>query len=134
MTRYLLDTTVISDFTRGVPAVCARLVAANPTELAMTTVTVMELEYGLELAGARAARWRPLMDGLLSTIEVLSYGVEDAKATAGIRVWLRKRGRPIGPYDALIAGTALSRGLILVTSNTGEFGRVAGLVVEDWRA
>ena len=39
----------------------------------------------------------------------------------------------IGPYDVLLAGCALSRGLVLVTANTDEFARVDGLAVEDWR-
>jgi len=38
----------------------------------------------------------------------------------------------IGLYDVLIAGQAKARDLTLVTSNTGEFHRVAGLRVEDW--
>ncbi len=33
----------------------------------------------------------------------------------------------------LIAGYGLARGLILVTSNTGEFDRVGGLLLENWR-
>jgi tRNA(fMet)-specific endonuclease VapC len=50
-----------------------------------------------------------------------------------VRAKLKVQGQPIGAYDILIAGCALVRGLVLVTSNTGEFARVAGLVIEDWR-
>ena len=50
-----------------------------------------------------------------------------------LRARLALIGRPIGPYDALIAGQALARQLILVTHNTGEFGRIEGLTVEDWQ-
>ncbi len=42
-------------------------------------------------------------------------------------------GTPIGPYDVLIAGQALARGLVLVTHNVGEFSRVGGLLIEDWQ-
>ncbi len=45
---------------------------------------------------------------------------------------LERAGRPIGPYDLLIAGQALSHGLILVTNNVTEFQRVAGLKLESW--
>lgn len=51
-----------------------------------------------------------------------------------IRSVLEKRGSPIGPLDTLIAGHALSLGWTLVTHNTHEFKRVAGLSVEDWLA
>lgn len=50
-----------------------------------------------------------------------------------MRAALKVKGRPIGAYDALIAGCALARGLTLVTSNTGEFTRVPGLLLQDWR-
>lgn len=43
-----------------------------------------------------------------------------------------RRRETIGPYDGLIAGQALSRGLILVTRNTREFSRVEALRLEDW--
>jgi hypothetical protein len=43
------------------------------------------------------------------------------------------QGLAIGPYDLLINGHALARGLILVTNNTSEFRRVAWLSLEDWQ-
>jgi tRNA(fMet)-specific endonuclease VapC len=43
------------------------------------------------------------------------------------------KGQPIGAYNVLIAGTAVARGLVVVTSNVGEFRRVGGLQLEDWR-
>lgn len=39
----------------------------------------------------------------------------------------------VGPYDVLLAGCALARGLTLVSANRAEFGRIAGLATEDWR-
>jgi tRNA(fMet)-specific endonuclease VapC len=38
----------------------------------------------------------------------------------------------IGPHDMQIAAIALQHGWTLVTNNTGEFGRVDGLNIEDW--
>jgi tRNA(fMet)-specific endonuclease VapC len=65
---------------------------------------------------------------------LLPFTVEDARAAGALRAALRRRGRPIGPYDVLLAGSALARGLVLVTGNAREFGRVTGLLVDDWRA
>ena len=56
----------------------------------------------------------------------------DARAAGAIRRDLEARGRPIGPYDVLIAGQARARELVLVTANTREFERVDGLRLEDW--
>ena len=47
---------------------------------------------------------------------------------------LEREGRPIGPNDLLIAATALTHSLTLVTHNTSEFSRVPGLKVEDWES
>jgi tRNA(fMet)-specific endonuclease VapC len=133
-TRYLLDTNVISDFVRGERRVLARVKSSRPDVLALSTVTVMEIEYGLALEAARARRLRPVLEALIGSMAVLPFTSADATAAAGARAGLRRSGRPIGRYDVLLAGCALSRGLVLVTANTGEFARVDGLTVENWRA
>lgn len=69
----------------------------------------------------------------ISAIATLPFDAADARAAAAIRAALKTRGQPIGAYDVLIAGTALARGLVVVTSNPGEFKRVSGLQLEDWR-
>jgi tRNA(fMet)-specific endonuclease VapC len=130
----MLDTTVVSDFTRGVPAVLARLKATSKDDTAICTVTAMEIEYGLMLNPARARKIEPMIRSLLQDLHVISYEPEDAIATAAVRAALAKRGTPIGPYDVMIAGSALRRGLVMVASNGAEFGRIHGLILEDWRA
>lgn len=57
---------------------------------------------------------------------------KDATYAGRIRDGLERIKQPIGPYDTLIAGQAVARGLTLVTANTREFARVPGLVWEDW--
>ena len=130
---FLLDTTVVSDFVKGVPPVLDRLKATPRQETAVSVVTVMEVEFGLRLNPARARRLRPVLRALFNDVRVLPYEVEDAASTAGARAALRKKGTPIGPYDIMIAGVALRHGLTLVTSNSGELSRVPGLTTEDWR-
>jgi tRNA(fMet)-specific endonuclease VapC len=51
---------------------------------------------------------------------------------ARIRTALEQSGTPIGSNDLMIAAIALANGLTLITHNTREFGRIAGLQVEDW--
>lgn len=131
--RLLLDTNVISDFVKGEPGVLNRLRTESREAVAISVVTAMEIEYGLRLNPARARRIEAVLQALFDSIPVLPYEIEDARATASVRAGLRKAGQPIGPYDAMIAGVALRHGLILVTANSGEFERVGGLVVENWR-
>ena len=131
--RYLLDTCVLSDFARGDANTLERVKVAPPEHIAVSSITAMEVEFGLALDAARARRLAPVMHALLGAMAVLPYDAEDARATATLRAALQKKGRPIGAYDALIAGCALARGLVLVTSNEREFGRVGGLKIENWR-
>ena len=70
---------------------------------------------------------------LLEPFEILPFTIEAADDYADIRLELEKGGRPIGERNLLIAATARSRHLIVVTSNVREFARVSGLLVEDWR-
>ena len=131
--KYLLDTCTVSDFAKGQPSVLARIKATPPRAIAISTVTRMEIEFGLQLNPDRAKKLASVMDVFLSSIAILPFEDADAKAAEGLRAALRKQGQPIGAYDVLIAGCALARGLILVTSNDREFQRVGGLQVEDWR-
>ncbi len=131
--KYLLDTCVISDFVKGQPNVLTRLKYEQPDNLAISSVTRMEIEYGLKLNPARAKKIQSIVEMILSMIHTLPYEAEDAITTANIRSYLKASGTPIGAYDVMIGGLALNRNLIMVTSNTKEFERITGLVLEDWR-
>lgn len=130
---WLLDTCTVSDFVKGQAGVLARLKTTPPQSISISAVTRMEIEYGLQLHPARTEKLAPVIDAFLASIAVLPFENADAKAAGTIRAVLQKRGRPIGAYDIMIAGTALARGLTVVTSNVGEFERIEGLRVENWR-
>lgn len=131
---WLLDTCALSDFARGERGTLARLKAQPPSALAVSAITAMEVEYGLARLPARSTTIGPVMRALLGAVAVLPLSLEDSRAAASLRAALEKKGRPIGAYDVLIAGSALARGLVLVTSNVRVFERVSGLRVENWRA
>ena len=69
---------------------------------------------------------------LKNQVSWVDFDEKSAEATAQIRVELERMGKPIGSYDVQIAGMAMANDLILVTHNTGEFGMVSGLKLEDW--
>jgi tRNA(fMet)-specific endonuclease VapC len=131
--KYLLDTCTVSDFVKGQPKVLARVKATSPNLIAVSALTRMEVEYGLALNVERAKKLAPILDAFFSTIATLPFDEADARVAAALRAALKTQGQPIGAYDVLIAGTGLARGLVVVTSNAGEFKRVSGLQVEDWR-
>jgi tRNA(fMet)-specific endonuclease VapC len=62
----------------------------------------------------------------------VEYAPQVAPIYGQIRVDLKKKGRPIGPLDMLIAAHAMFLNCTLVTNNTREFSRVRGLRTENW--
>lgn len=131
--KYLLDTCTVSDFVKGHPNVLARVKATPPDLIAVSVLTRMEVDYGLALNAERARKLVPMLNAFFSTIATLPFDEADANAAASVRAALKIMGQPIGAYDVLIAGAGLARGLVVVTSNVGEFRRASGLQVEDWR-
>jgi tRNA(fMet)-specific endonuclease VapC len=128
---YILDTNTLIYFFKGVGNVEGNLLAVSPKDIGLPAVVLYELEYGIARSTSPKKRTKQLAE-LCALVEVLNFGHEEAKASAMIRVALEKKGTPIGPYDVMIAGTALSRQGILVTSNTKEFRRVPKLQIIDW--
>jgi tRNA(fMet)-specific endonuclease VapC len=131
--KYLLDTCTISDFVKGQPNVLARIKATPPNLIVVSAVTRMEVDYGLALNSERARKLAPVLAAFFSAIATVPFDEADAQAAGALRATLKAKGQAIGAYDVLIAGTGLARGLVVVTSNVGEFQRVGGLRVEDWR-
>jgi tRNA(fMet)-specific endonuclease VapC len=130
---YLLDTNILIYYLQGKGQVAARLLQVPPREVAISSITVYELEVGLARLGAAMQRRAQLRD-LLAFVAVLPFGLKEASAAAALRTNLEQRGLPIGPLDNLIAGTAKAHQATLVTHNVGEFSTIAGLQVEDWYA
>jgi tRNA(fMet)-specific endonuclease VapC len=131
--NYLLDTCVLSDFARGQHRTLARIKATPPQDIGVSVITQMEVDYGLRINSKLSRQLQAVIDAFFGTVRVIPYDSAAARQTAQLRSALKIRGAPIGAYDALIAGTALAYGLILVTSNLREFERIEGLVSEDWR-
>lgn len=130
--KYLLDTCIISDFVKGREPVVERLLGLAPRDVAISTITRMEVEYGLQLNPGRARKLRKPLHAMFSSVELLPFSDDDALAAARVRARLKAQGAPIGPYDLLLAGTAVARALTFVTANYREFSRVQGLKVERW--
>jgi tRNA(fMet)-specific endonuclease VapC len=133
--NYLLDTNVCIALINGTSdKVRARVIQATRSNatLATSTIVAHELWYGVAKSQLIAQNARALTAFLSRDIVILDYTEQDAQAAGEIRATLESQGQRIGEYDTLIAGQAYARNLILVTANTREFGRVKGLVVEDW--
>lgn len=129
--KYLLDSnTVIAALGRQ-ESVTRRIRGCSVDDIAISSIVAHELYYGA-YKSQRTTKNLAVVDGL--GFEVLEFDRADAKIAAAVRAHLVLAGAPIGPYDVLIAGQALLRGLTLVSRNTREFQRVPELKLEDWEA
>ena len=128
---YILDTNTLIYFFKGLGSVAENFLAISPKEIGIPAVVLYELEYGIAKSTAPKKRASQLRE-LCALVDVLPFGTEEAKASAAIRDMLEKKGTPIGPYDVMIAGTAMSQHGILVTNNTKEFKRVSKLKIVNW--
>jgi len=129
--QYLLDTNVVIDLLRRPDRLDRQRFVDADDRVAISSITVMELEYGIERSADRA-RARTEVSALLSRLDVLPFDHTAGEHAGRIRAELAAQGLPIGPFDTLLAGHARSAGLTLVTHNTSEFSRVLGLMTEDW--
>jgi tRNA(fMet)-specific endonuclease VapC len=136
---YLLDTgtwvAVIENRSASARRMLAAALAAHAA-LSIPAIALFELWFGVARSAPsrRAVNEARLRQFLSGPLEILSFEPDDARAAGQIREVLRTAGTPIGAYDLLIAGQALSRGLSVVTSNLREFRRIDGLGCVDWCA
>ena len=130
--RYLLDTNTCIRYLNGrAPAIRAHLAAVRLAEIAVCAPVKAELYYG----AARSqdpTRSLARQEAFLRVFVSLAFDDHAARFYGRIRADLAARGTPIGANDLLIAAIALAAELTVVTHNTSEFGRISGLVLEDW--
>ena len=130
--HYLLDTNIcIYLIKKRPPEVLDRFRQHSPQDVAISTITLFELEYGAEKS-QYPQRSKDALGKFLLPLNIIDLDRSSAVEAAIIRARLEKKGMPIDPYDLLIAGLARSRDMTLVTNNIKEFERVDSLHLENW--
>lgn len=131
MTRYMLDTNIISDLVKNPQGKAAKRIAKVGEDNICTSIIVAaELRYGCAKSGSK--RLLKAVEDLLSEIPVLPFDIPADAEYGGIRSELEAAGRPIGSNDLLIAAHAYATGATIVTANVDEFKRIRGLSVVNW--
>jgi tRNA(fMet)-specific endonuclease VapC len=132
--RYLLDTNVCVDYLTGRhPSVVARVRDLSPADLCISSVVAAELRYGADHS-RHSVENHSALDRLFAGLQTVDFDLAAAKSYGRVRSKLETTGSLIGANDMLIAAHALALGLVLVTDDQREMGRVDGLVVVSWRA
>jgi predicted nucleic acid-binding protein len=137
----VLDTNVISALMRVEPeALVAKWLDSQPrSSIWITSITVMELRYGLQSMSRGRRR-----DGMLLSVErlleekiegrVAIFDTAAAEQSGDLLALLRLKGRTVDYRDTMIAGIALSNRATLATRNVDHFADLSVPVVNPWTA
>ena len=127
----MLDTNIVIYTIKNRPSEVRESFKQHEGQMCISSVTISELIYGAEKSSMPEKNIQ-VIEGMIARLDVLSFNLQDSTHFGQLRAELEAIGKPIGPYDTMIAGHARSEGLILVTNNMKEFSRVPGLRVENW--
>lgn len=129
MIKFMLDTDVSIYTIKRKPLEVRRMFNIHSGEIGISTVTLGELIHGVEKSKNQRKNL-DVVEGFAGRVDVIAYDTAAAYQFGQLKQELKNQ--PIGPYDLMIAAHARSLGLTLITNNTTEFKRVAGLRVENW--
>lgn len=128
----MLDTNIcIYLIKRNPHNVVSKLKTYDAGEVAVSAITVAELQYGVQKSNRPEQNGMALAEFLLP-LEIVAFDERAAGHYGEIRSHLEKTGNIIGSMDLLIAAHARSLSLTLITNNMSEFRRVPGLRAENW--
>ena len=130
--NYLLDTNIcIYTINKKPSSVVSKIRSKRPEEIAISTITIAELEYGITKSLHPDQNRAALLEFLIP-FTILDFDQIASLHYGQIRMSLESKGMPIGPMDLLLAAQAKSRNLTLVTNNEKEFKRIDSLRIENW--
>ncbi len=130
--KFLLDTNIcIYIIKQKPPEVLQRFNAYQVGDIGISSITVAELEFGVQKSQFPAKNQQALTQFLLP-LQIADFDNAAAIIYGNVRATLEKQGTPIGSLDTLIAAHALSLQVTLITNNVEEFSRVPNLKLDNW--
>ncbi len=130
--KYLLDAGTVVAAVQGRLPVVLRLSRLKPGEVAVSAVSRMQAEVALRRAPRANPRFTRLLREFFESVRVLDFRGEDAGQLVNLAPYLPQDGSGPAGYELLLAATALSHRLTLVTDRPQRFAFVPGLEAESW--
>ena len=131
MLTYMLDTNICIYVMKNYPPNLLEKFNALAEQLCISSITLGELHYGAEKSARRIDNLIAI-EHFVARLEVLGFAAKAAAHYGQVRAELERAGTPCGPHDMQVGGHARSEGLIVVTHNLREFGRMPGIRAESW--
>ncbi len=130
--KYYLDTNTCIYFLKAKNhKLKNKILSENPANIKIPSIVKAELLYGAEKSQRKDENMHNI-NMFLFPLEVVGFNDNETIEYSKIRSELEKRGEVIGPNDMLIAAIVKANDGILITNNTKEFKRIAGLQIDDW--
>jgi tRNA(fMet)-specific endonuclease VapC len=130
LNQYLLDTNICIYYIKGLHDLKSKFEKVGPENCFMSEITLAELKFGVAKSQVKKKNQKAL-ENFLSGIQILPiFPALDIYAAE--KAHLQKSGKIIDDFDLLIAATAVSFDLTMVTNNTSHFNRLADIKLEDW--
>lgn len=131
MLAYMLDTNICIYVMKNYPQDLRERFNSLTEQLCISSITLGELHFGAEKSLRRVDNLTAI-EHFVARLDVLPFDAKAAAHYGQVRAELERSGTPCGPHDMQIGGHARSQGLIIVTNNIREFGRMPGIRVENW--
>ncbi len=125
-----LDTNIVIAYLNGNQDIADKIKRCLP-DVAISTIVLGELLYGAK-ASQRTIENLERLREFMQIVEIVSFDEECAETYSDIRLSLRRKGRPTGEVDALIAAIAIANDAILVTDNIKHFEHIDNVTIENW--
>lgn len=124
----ILDTNVLAEFMTSPPSKLVEdwLNAQDPISLYMTSISIAEIVYGLQVMpeGKRRRLLEDRFEQFIATAfasRILDFDESAARIYGELRAYRRKIGRPLSDFDGQIAAIARTRGYSIATRNVADF-------------
>jgi toxin FitB len=137
--NYLLDTCVLSEFTRRQPEqkVLEWLEKIPEEKLYLSVITIGEVQHGIERLPSSQRKTELLLwlnNALIERFEgrILALDTATMLVWATLTAQMERAGRPTGSMDGLMVATALRHQMIIATRNTSDFLPCGVQVINPW--
>ncbi len=129
--KYIVDTDILIYFFKNNKNVVERFSKINAEDIFITIINYTELLFGA-YNSVRVEQNLKKFKSFLEDINILDFDKAAAEKFAQLKTKLKQEGNLIEDLDLMIASICLVNNFVLVTNNTKHFGRIEGLVVENW--
>ena len=128
---YLLDTDILIYNFKGYECIRDKLREHISEPICLSVISLMELYYGAYKSDKIESNLAKIKT-LESSLTIIRIGEEVVELFGMLKSKLESKGKTLDDFDLIIASSALTHNLTLVTNNTRHFRRIDGLRLENW--